>query len=76
MLTEFFTYTKTDNGMITLHNNDDMRPKRNHIKIKVRPQWQVPTGHKEHRHTVMDNRPKRQRTRSAENRRACENGDY
>ena len=63
MLTKFFTYMKMDNGMITLHNNDDMRPKRNHIKLKVLPQWQVPTGHKEHRYTVMDNRPKRQRTR-------------
>ena len=62
--------------MITLHNNDDTRPRRNHIKLKVRPQWQVPTGHKEHRNTVMDNRPKRLRTRSAENRRACQDSDY
>jgi len=53
-----------------------MRPRRNHIKLKVRPQWQVPTGHKEHRNTVMDNRPKRLRTRSAENRRACQDSDY
>lgn len=49
--------------MITLHNNDDIRPRRNHIKLKVKKQWQLPTGHKEHRHTVMDNRPKRRRTR-------------
>ncbi len=53
------------NGMITLHNNDDIRPRRNIIKIKVKKPWQVPTGHKEHRDTVMDNRPKRKRTRNA-----------
>lgn len=51
--------------MITLHNNDDTRPKRNHnkIKIKVKKPWEVATGHREHRDTVMDNRPKRRRTR-------------
>ena len=52
--------------MITLHNNDDTRPKRNHnnkIKLKVKKPWEVPTGHREHRDTLMDNRPKRLRTR-------------
>jgi hypothetical protein len=55
-----------DNGMITLHNNDDIRPRRNVIKIKVKKPWQVPTGHKEnHSDTSFDNRPKRLRTRKA-----------
>ena len=57
-----------DNGMITLPNNDDMRPRRkygNNIKLKVKKPWEVSTGHKEHRDTIMDNRPKRQRTRKA-----------
>lgn len=51
--------------MITLHNNDDTRPRRNHnkLKIKVKRPWEMSTGHKEHRDTIMDNRPKRQRTR-------------
>ncbi len=49
--------------MITLHNNDDMRPRRNIIKLKVKKPWELPTGHREERYTVMDNRPKRQRTR-------------
>lgn len=35
------------------------------IKIKVKKRWEIPTGHKEHRDTVMDNRPKRLRTRNA-----------
>jgi len=54
--------------MITLHNNDDTRPRRkygNNIKLKVKKPWEVATGHKEHRDTVMDNRPKRLRTRKA-----------
>ena len=63
--------------MITLHNNDDMRqPRKNIIKLKKINLWEVRQGHKEHRHTVMDNRPKRMRTRSAEKRRACDYGDY
>lgn len=49
--------------MITLHNNDDIRHRRNHIKIKVKKPWEVPTGHKEHKDTTFDNRPKRMRTR-------------
>lgn len=53
---------KADYGMITLHNNDDTRPRRK-IKIKVKKPWELPTGHKEHRDTTMDNRPKRMRTR-------------
>ena len=52
-------------GMITLQNNDDMRPRRKYgsIKVKVKNQWELATGHREHRDTLMDNRPKRQRTR-------------
>ena len=52
-------------GMITLHNNDDMRPRRNIIKIKAIKPWEVRQGHKEHRETTFDNRPKRLRTRKA-----------
>ena len=52
--------------MITLQNNDDMRPRRNIIKIKIKPTWELPTGHKEDRaDTSFDNRPKRKRTRQA-----------
>ena len=51
--------------MITLHNNDDMRPRRNVIKIKKVMPWEMRQGHKEHRDTVFDNRPKRMRTRKA-----------
>lgn len=49
--------------MIMPHNNDDIRPRRNYIKIKVKKPWELSTGHREHKHTVMDNRPKRRRTR-------------
>jgi hypothetical protein len=51
--------------MITLHNNDDTRPRRKYgkVKIKTKKPWETPTGHKEHRDTTIDNRPKRQRTR-------------
>lgn len=52
--------------MISLQNNDDMRPRRkygNKLKLKVKKPWETPTGHKEHKDTVMDNRPKRLRTR-------------
>jgi hypothetical protein len=62
--------------MITLHNNDDMRPRRNVIKIKKVMPWEMRQGHKEYRDTVFDSRPKRQRTRSAQKRRACEDYDY
>lgn len=54
--------------MIILHNNDDTRPRRNIIKIKTKKPWELPTGHREERYTVMDNRPKRQRTRKAAER--------
>jgi hypothetical protein len=57
-----------DNGMITLPNNDDTRPRRKYgkaIKLKVKKPWEVSTGHKEYRDTTMDNRPKRKRTRKA-----------
>ena len=41
----------------------------NTINIKVRKQWEVPTGHREDRRvTTMDNRPKRQRTRQGTNK--------
>jgi hypothetical protein len=53
--------------MITLPNNDDTRPRRkygNNIKVKVKKPWEVSTGHKEHKNTLMDNRPKRRRTRN------------
>jgi hypothetical protein len=52
--------------MITLHNNDDMRPRRKYgkFKIKAKHSWEMATGHREDRRdTSMDNRPKRQRTR-------------
>lgn len=51
--------------MITLHNNDDMRPRRKYqnIKVKTKKPWELATGHREHKDTLMDNRPKRQRTR-------------
>ena len=35
------------------------------IKLNIRKQWELPTGHKEFRDTTMDNRPKRLRTRKA-----------
>ena len=65
ILTRFSTYTKMDNGMITLHNNDDMRqPRKVVVKLKVKKPWELSTGHREDRgNTTMDNRPKRQRTR-------------
>ena len=58
--------------MITLHNNDDMgRPRRRKDKFnftvktaKVMP-WEMRQGHKEHKDTTFDNRPKRLRTRKA-----------
>lgn len=51
-------------GMTMHQNNDDMRPRRNIIKIKTKKPWELPTGHREDRgDTSMDNRPKRQRTR-------------
>ncbi len=51
------------NGMIHLHNNDDMRPRRNIIKVKKVMPWEVRQGHQEHKNTLFDNRPKRRRTR-------------
>ena len=51
---------------MTMHHlNDDTRPKRNHNKIKVKAKrpWEMPTGHREERNTLFDNRPKRRRTR-------------
>ena len=41
------------------------RRKYENVKIKVKQRWELATGHREHRDTVMDNRPKRERTRSA-----------
>ena len=55
--------------MISLHNNDDMRPRRNIIKLKAIKPWEVRKGHKEDRaDTTFDNRPKRLRTRKANER--------
>lgn len=54
--------------MITLQSNDDTRPRRNNIKIKTKKPWELPTGHKEHKDTTFDNRPKRLRTRKANER--------
>jgi len=54
----FFIFTTMDSGMTS-------RRKYDNILIKVKKHWEIPTGHKEHRDTVMDNRPKRLRTRSA-----------
>lgn len=53
--------------MITLHNNDDIRLRRNHLKIKlkVKQPWELPTGHRQDRtNTTFDSRPKRKRTRN------------
>ena len=41
------------------------RHKYENIKIKVKKRWELATGHREHRDTIMDNRPKRLRTRGA-----------
>ena len=52
--------------MIPLQNKEDIRPRRNIIKIKVKPSWQIATGHKEnHSDTTFDNRSKRLRTRKS-----------
>lgn len=51
--------------MIILHNNDDMRPRRNVVKVKKVMPWEMRQGHQEHRDTKFDNRPKRLRTRKA-----------
>ena len=40
------------------------RRKYENVKIKVKKRWELSTGHREHRNTVMDNRIKRQRTRN------------
>lgn len=59
------TNTKTVNGMNMHHLNEDMRPRRNTIKIKVKQPWELPTGHRQDRdNTTFDNRPKRKRTRN------------
>jgi hypothetical protein len=47
-----------DNGMTS-------RRKYENIQIKVKKRWELATGHKEHRNTLMDDRPKRKRTRNA-----------
>ncbi len=51
--------------MIILHNNDDMRPRRNVVKVKKVMPWEMRQGHQEHKYTVFDNRSKRRRTRNA-----------
>lgn len=51
-------------GMNIPQNNDDMRPRRNFIKIKKKNPWELPTGHREDKgDTSFDNRPRRKRTR-------------
>lgn len=54
--------------MITLHNNDDMSPRRKYggnIKLKPLSQYGARQGHKEDRvDTTFDSRPKRKRTRN------------
>jgi hypothetical protein len=57
-------------------NEEDYRPRRNVVKVKKVMPWEMRQGHQEHKFTVFDNRPKRQRTRSAQKRRACEDNDY
>jgi len=57
-------------------NEEDYRPRRNVVKVKKVMPWEMRQGHQEHKFTVFDNRPKRQRTRSAQKRRACEDHDY
>ena len=57
-------------------NEEDYRPRRNVVKTKKVMPWEMRQGHQEHKFTVFDNRPKRQRTRSAQKRRACEDNDY
>ena len=53
-----------DNGLTMHHLNDDMRPRRNIIKIKTKKPWELSSGHKEDRKdTTIDNRPRRLRTR-------------
>ena len=47
-----------ENGMTSRHKYET-------IKIKIKKRWELATGHREHRNTLMDNRPKRLRTRSA-----------
>jgi hypothetical protein len=46
--------------IMSIHNPNHHSTK---IKFKSKKIWQLPTGHREHRDTVMDNRPKRMRTR-------------
>lgn len=53
---EYITWDQTDTIMST--NRYNMK-----IKFKTKKPWQLPTGHREHKHTTMDNRPKRMRTR-------------
>lgn len=65
ILTRFIINTKMEYGMITLQSNDDTRPRRNVVKLKVKKPWELSTGHREDRNTLFDNRPKRQRTRDA-----------
>lgn len=56
---------KMEDGLTMHHPNDDIRPRRNIIKIKTKQPWQLPTGHREDRNnTTFDNRPKRRRTRN------------
>lgn len=46
------------------------------IKLNIRPIWEIGRGHAEHRSGSgqHDNRPKRERTRSAQKRKAVNDG--
>ena len=50
--------------------------KKQKIKLDVRPIWQIGKGHNSHLSggDVMDNRPKRLRTRGEQKRRAVSDG--
>ena len=50
-------------------NEEDYRPRRNVVKTKKVMPWEMRQGHQEHKFTVFDNRPKRQRTRKSIDRR-------
>jgi len=46
-------------------NGMTSRRKYENIQIKIKKRWELATGHREHRNTLMDNRPRRMRTRNA-----------
>ena len=59
------TQIQINSGIITLMDTGmTSRRKYENVKIKIKKRWELGTGHREHRNTLMDNRPKRQRTRN------------